>query len=41
MRKLLSAKHAFYQGLINYSHQETKLLHLKQLINVKNIPVGG
>jgi hypothetical protein len=41
MRKLLPAKDAFYPGLKNYSHQETKLPHLKPLIDVKNVPIGG
>jgi hypothetical protein len=41
MRKLLPAKDAFYPGSKNYSHQETKLLHLKLLIDVKNVPIGG
>jgi hypothetical protein len=37
MRKLLPAKHALYPGLKNYSHQETKPLHLKLSIDVKKI----
>jgi hypothetical protein len=41
MRKLLPAKDAVYPGLKNYSHQETKLLHLKLLIDVKNFLIGG
>jgi hypothetical protein len=41
MRKLLPEKHAFYPGLKNYSHQETKLLHLTLSINAKNVPIGG
>ncbi len=41
MRKLHPAKDAFYPGLKNYSHQETKLLHLKLWINVKNDLIGG
>jgi hypothetical protein len=40
MRKLFPAKGAFYPGLKNYSHQETKLLHLKLSIDVKNVPIG-
>jgi hypothetical protein len=39
MRKFLPAKDAFYPGLKNYSHQETKLLHLKLLINVRKCSV--
>jgi hypothetical protein len=41
MRKLLPIKHAFYPGLKNYSHQETKLLNLKISTNVKNVPISG
>jgi hypothetical protein len=41
MRTLLPAKHAFYPGLKTYPHQETKLLHLKLSIDVKNVPIGG
>jgi hypothetical protein len=41
MRKLLPAKDVFYPGLRNCSHQETKLLHLKLSIDVKNVPIGG
>jgi hypothetical protein len=41
MRKLLPAKDAFYPGLINYSHQETKFLHLNLSVHVKNILIGG
>jgi hypothetical protein len=41
MRNILPAKHAFYTGLKNYSHQETKLLHLKVSIDVKNVLIGG
>jgi hypothetical protein len=41
MKQLLPAKYAFYPGIKNYSHEETKLLHLKLLIDVKNVPIGG
>jgi hypothetical protein len=41
MRKLHPAKVAFYPGLKKYSHQETKLLHLKLSFDVKNVLIGG
>jgi hypothetical protein len=41
MRKLLPAKDAFNPGLKNYSHRETKRLHLKLSIDVKHVPIGG
>jgi hypothetical protein len=41
MRELLPAIDAFLFRFENYSYQETKLLHLKLSIKVKNDPIGG